>query len=200
MMEPVTEANTEASTTADTQADALATADVDDPTVEHATPAQRPRRRIDKTLLLISFLIALGLALVVRGLAVSITGDDRADLPDTIESVEPVPAAEQVLSQTRVFVDLENGYTGVLVVDDVELPTVSIDDLAEQFTAEPGQQIDLPATTIYEPGNATLTFTPSDQALVRKFETGAHRVQVIYWKVIEGRQRPRSYTWTFTAV
>jgi hypothetical protein len=188
MMEFVTEANIEAH------------ADLPDEAVAASPPPERRRRRIDKTLLLISFVIAIGLALIVRGLAVSITGDDRANLPETIESVEPVPAAEQVLSQTRVFVDLDNGYTGVLVIDGVELPTVSIDDLAEQFTAEPGQQIDLPATTIYEPGNSTLTFTPSDDALVQKFETGPHRVQVIYWKVIEGRQRPRSYSWTFTAV
>jgi hypothetical protein len=199
-MERVTEANTEADT-ADT-AGAAATAATGDTvdTVDTTPQTERPRRRVDKTLLVMSFVIAIGLALVVRGLAVSITGDDRANLPDTIESVEPVPAAEQVLSQTRVFVDLENGYTGVLVIDGVELPTVSIDDVAEQFTAEPGQQVDLPATTIYEPGNATLTFTPSDDALVQKFETGVHRVQVIYWKVIEGRQRPRSYNWTFTAV
>jgi hypothetical protein len=195
MMERVTEANTRADT------DVKATIDADP--VDASDPdasTKRPRRRIDKTLLVISFVIALGLALIVRGLAVSITGDERANLPDTIESVEPVPAAEQVLSQTRVFVDLETGYTGVLVIDGVELPTVSIDDVAEQFTAEPGQQVDLPATTIYEPGNATLTFTPSDEALVQKFETGQHRVQVIYWKVIEGRQRPRSYSWTFAAV
>jgi hypothetical protein len=199
MMERVTEANTRADIDAGTADDAGNAGDTD-AAVEPGASTRRPRRRIDKTLLVISFVIALGLALIVRGLAVSITGDERANLPETIESVEPVPAAEQVLSQTRVFVDLENGYTGVLVVDGVELPTVSIDDVAEQFTAEPGQQIDLPATTIYEPGNATLTFTPSDDALVQKFETGQHRVQVIYWKVIEGRQRPRSYSWTFTAV
>ena len=81
-------------------------------------------------LLAFSLVIAMGLALIGRGLAVSITGDDRANLPETIESVEPVPEAVQVLSQTSVFVDLEAGYTGVLVIDGIELPTVNIDDLA----------------------------------------------------------------------
>jgi hypothetical protein len=172
---------------------------VDDPSPSE--PRKRTgRRRIDKVTLAFSLVIAVGLVLIGRGLAVSLTGDDRANLPDTIESVEPFPEAVQVLSQTRVFVDLEAGYTGVLVIDGVELPTINIEDVDAQFAAEPGQQIDLPATTIFEPGNYTLTFTPSDDAPVQKFDTGLHRAQVVYWKIIEGRQRPRSYTWTFTVV
>ena len=157
-------------------------------------------KRIDKTTLALSLVIAIGLVLIGRGLAVSLTGDDRADLPDAIESVEPFPEAVQVLSQTRVFVDLDPGYTGVFVIDGVELATINIEDVDEQFSAEPGQQIDLPATTVFEPGNFTLTFTPSDEALVQKFDTGLHRAQVIYWKITEGRQRARSYNWTFTVV
>jgi hypothetical protein len=187
IMEPVTEAEIDAHD------------GVDDPS--HPRPRKRiDPKRIDKVTLALSLVIAIGLVLVGRGLAVSLTGDDRANLPDTIESVEPFPEAVQVLSQTRVFVDLEAGYTGVLVIDGVELPTINIDDIDEQFSAEPGQQIDLPATTIFEPGNYTLTFTPSDDALVKKFDVGLHRAQVIYWKITEGRQRPRSYSWTFTVV
>jgi hypothetical protein len=163
-------------------------------------PPQARRRRVDKVTLALSLVIAVGLVLIGRGLAVSLTGNDRAKLPDTIESVEPFPEAVQVLSQSRVFVDLEAGYTGVLVVDGIELPTVNIEDVDQQFSAEPGQQIDLPATTIFEPGNYTLTFTPSDGALVKKFDTGLHRAQVIYWKIIEGRQRPLTYTWTFNVI
>ncbi len=188
---------------------AVTEADVDTGTGEQTSPTSRirpppsatkRRRRVDKTLLALSLVIAVGLALVVRGIAVGVTGDDRADLPDAIESVDPVPEAVQVLSQTSVFVDLDSGYTGVLVIDGIELPTVDIDDLAEQFAAEPGQQIDLPATTIFEGGNATLTFIPSDEALITGFESGLHRAQVIYWRVDDGRQRPRSFTWTFTVV
>jgi hypothetical protein len=157
------------------------------------------KRRIDKTLLLFSLVIAFGLVLVVRGLAVSITGDDRANLPDTIESVDPVPEAVQVLSQTNVFADLESGQTGVLVIDGIELETIDIDELAGR-QPEPGQQVVIPAATIYEPGNATLTFTPSDDAPISKFESGLHTAQVIYWRLDEGRQRARSYTWTFNVV
>jgi hypothetical protein len=193
IMELVTEANTAAENEAKTRADD----EVDQAANEEP---QASRKRFDKTTLALSLLIAIGLVLVGRGLAVSLTGDARAKLPDTIEEVDPYPEAVQVLSQTRVFVDLDAGYTGVLVIDGVELPTISIEDVDQQFEAEPGQQIDLPATTIFEPGNFTLTFTPSDDALVKKFDTGLHRAQVIYWKIIEGRQRPLSYSWTFSVI
>jgi hypothetical protein len=193
IMELVTEANTAAENEAKTRADD----EVDQAANEDP---QASRKRFDKTTLALSLLIAIGLVLVGRGLAVSLTGDARAKLPDTIEEVDPYPEAVQVLSQTRVFVDLDAGYTGVLVIDGVELPTISIEDVDQQFEAEPGQQIDLPATTIFEPGNYTLTFTPSDDALVKKFDTGLHRAQVIYWKIIESRQRPLSYSWTFSVI
>jgi hypothetical protein len=172
-----------------------------DPDTERDVPPTptRRRRRVDKGLLALSLLIAVGLVLVARGVAVSITGDDRANLPDTIESVEPVPEAVQVLNQTNVFVDLVAGYTGVLVIDGFELETVNIDDVVTA-DAEPGSQVDLPDTTVYEPGNATLSFAPNDDAPVTGFETGVHQAQVIYWKVEEGRQRARSYTWTFNVV
>ena len=168
--------------------------------VDAAEAPVTSRRRVDKTLLLLSFVIALGLVLVVRGMAISLTGDARAHLPVELESVEPVPDAVQVLSQTRVFADLIEGYTGVFVIDGVELPTINIDDLTEQFDAEPGQQLELPATTIYEPGNATLTFQPSKDALVTKFDSGPHQATVIYWKITDGRQFSSSYSWTFNVV
>ena len=185
-MDPVTEANIDAAADAQDAVD--------------SRPEPKPRKRIDKWTLGLSLLIAVGLVLIGRGMAVSLTGDDRAKLPDEIESVEPFPEAVQVLSQSRVFVDLESGYTGVLVIDGVELPTVNIDDVDQQFSAEPGQQIDLPATTIFEPGNFTLTFTPGDDALVKKLDTGQHTAQVIYWKIVEGRQHPLSYSWTFNVI
>jgi hypothetical protein len=159
----------------------------------------RPRRRVDKTLLIVSVLVAVGLALVVRGLLVGITGDERANLPDLVERVDPVPDAVQTLSQSNIFVDLATGYTGVLVIDGVEIETVNVDEL-RSLTVEPGQQIDLPPVTIYEPGNATLTFTPTEDAAVSKLTSGEHQAKVIYWRVDEGRQRARSFTWTFTVV
>lgn len=158
---------------------------------------RRPRRKLDKGLVVASLAIAFGLVLVGRGLAISITGDDRVKLPELIEEVEPVSEAVQVLSQSRVFVDLETGYTGVLVIDGVEIETVDIQDYSTQ---EAGQQVDLPPVTIFEGGNNTLTFTPNDDAPITEFSSGLHRVQVIFWDIEVGRQRAKSFTWTFTVV
>lgn len=168
--------------------------------VDAAPAPPRRRRKIDKQLVAVSLVVAVGLALVVRGLAVGVSGDDRANFPDQVEEVDPVPDAVQVLSQTRVFVDLEFGFTGVLVIDGQEIPTVDIGDVAASANAEPGEQVDVPPDTIYEAGNATLTYTPSDEGVITEFTPGQHRAQVIFWKVSEGRQRPRSYSWTFTVV
>jgi hypothetical protein len=169
-------------------------------TDETATPGRRPRRRIDKGLLGLSLVIAFGLVLIVRGIAISITGDERSKLPDAVEEVDPVPEAVQVLNQTQVYADLAFGYTGVFVIDGVELPTVDIGDVAASVNAEPGQQVDVPPDTIYEAGNATLTFLPSDRAAITEFTSGLHRVQLVYWKIEDGRGRARTFTWTFNAV
>ena len=173
----------------------------DSPDETDGVPSTRatPRRRIEKAEILLMIALAIGLALVVRGLLVSSTGDARSKLPTTIERINPVPDAVQALSQTDVFADLAVGYTGVFVIDGVEIETVDIDDL-RTVTVERGQQIDLPPVTIYEPGNATMTFTPSAGAPITSFDSGLHRVELVYWRVEDGRARARSYSWTFNVV
>jgi hypothetical protein len=153
----------------------------------------------DRTMVGMLALLLIGSLLVARGLLVGITGDERADLPTFIESVEPVPEAVQVLNQSNVFVDLATGYTGVLVIDGVEIATQNIDELSND-AVEPGQQIELPPVTRYEPGNATLTFTPSSTAPITQFVDGEHTVEVIYWLIEDGRRFARSFSWSFTVV
>lgn len=155
--------------------------------------------RVDRTLAAVCLLLLVGFLLVVRGLLGGITGDDRSDLPDLIDDVSPVPEAVQVLNQSNIVVDLAAGYTGVLVIDGIEIETVNVDEL-ERTDVEPGQQIDLPPVTIYEAGNATLTFTPNSGAPITRFVDGEHTAEVIYWRIDEDRRRARSFTWTFTVV
>jgi hypothetical protein len=156
-------------------------------------------RRIDPSVAIVCAVVAGGFVLVLNGVLSGVTGDDRAPLPPLIESVSPVPQAVQVLSQSNVFVDLAADHTGRLVIDGEPIETVNVDEIGS-LAVEPGQQVDLPPVTIYEPGNATLTFTPNDGAPIEEFLEGEHVVQVIYWRIDEGPERARSYTWTFTVV
>jgi hypothetical protein len=155
--------------------------------------------------LAVSFVIAAGLVMVVLGFRASVTGRKALALPPTIEDIDPVRGAVRVPAQTEVFVDLAAGYTGVLVIDKVELQTVDPNDPNDPGISKlpssqvvPGQQVSLPATTIYERGNATLTFVPSKGAAIESFTQGTHTATVIYWKILESRLRSQSYTWTFS--
>ena len=153
-------------------------------------------RRPQLSLLMASLIIAICLVAIGVGISVAVTGVDRQGLPDQIEEISPPRAASQVPAQTQVFVDLQTGYTGVLVIDGLELETVSLDEV--RLNAKPGQQVTVPPTTIFEPGNATLTFDPSPESSISEFSQGEHLIKVIFWKVLEGRGQARSYSWSFT--
>ena len=161
--------------------------------------SRREKRRIDRALLAASAAIALGIVVIGFGIVVSVTGDERTRLPDEVQEVTPAPDAVQTLSQSSVIVDLADGYTGVLVLDGVELETVNLDEVGS-IEVEPGKQVDLPPVTVYEPGNATLTFTPTEGAVVEEFSSGIHRAEVVYWRVDQGRQRADSFRWTFNVI
>lgn len=143
-----------------------------------------------------SFTIALCVVAIGVALSMAVTGDEGASLPDQVESIEPVAGATQTPAQTSVIVDLAAGYEGVLIIDGLELETVNLGDLRDAVT--PGQQVTLPPTTVYEPGNATLRFDPSPDSTITTFTQGQHVVQVIYWKTVEGRANARTYSWSFT--
>jgi len=157
------------------------------------------RLRADKSIAIACLVVALGVAFVARGVMAGVTGDDRAGLPVAIESVSPVPQATQAFAGTSVFVDLLPGYSGELTIDGVTIETVALDDLVSQSPSS-GSQVSLPPVTIYEAGNATLTFTPSANAPIEAFSEGEHTVRLSYWLVVDGRQAARTYQWTFTVV
>ena len=148
-------------------------------------------RRPQLSLLLASFIIAISLVAIGIGISIAVTGVDRQGLPKEIEEISPLRAASQVPAQTQVFVDLQTGFTGVLIIDGLELETVNLDEVRGR--GKPGQEVRVPPTTIFEPGNATLTFDPSPESTISEFSQGEHLVKVIFWKVLEGRGRARSY-------
>lgn len=178
----------------------------DEPGTQVATRDEQPAvrrgswwRRLDKKLLVASLVIAFGLVLIGFALARSVTGDEAANMPAAVEEVTPAFDAIQVPQQSSVIADLEQGYFGYLTIDGLELPTVRLDQVGSQ-EVEPGEQVVFPPGARYEPGNATLTFTPGAEQDIESFGAGVHTVKVVYWKEIEGPDSARSYSWTFTVV
>lgn len=155
-------------------------------------------RKIDPKLMLASLAIAIGLVLIGFGLLTGVTGDEVTNLPPEIEQIAPVPDAVQVPQQTQVTVDLESGFFGRLVIDGVALETVTLGE--GSIEVEPGQQVDLGPGVIYEPGNATLTFTPTEDGPIDTFAPGEHTVEVVYWDLELGEARAEDYDWTFVVV
>jgi len=160
------------------------------------------RRKVDRGLLIASLVIACGIVLIAWGFTVAVTGDDGIDRPDAIESLQPVENAVQVLQQERIVVDLQAGYEARLIIDGVELPTTVIgqSDVDPNEQAEPGQQIDIPPTAVFDPGNAVISFQPVEGAPVESFEQGTHEATVIFWRTIDGPEKARSYSWSFEVV
>ena len=162
----------------------------------------RPKRSFDRGLFIASVVIAAGLILIVYGFTVAITGDDGIDRPEAIESVQPVENAIQVLQQERIVVDLESGYEAVLIIDGIELPTTVIGqtEVDPDVQAQPGQQIDLPTTAVFDPGNAVISFQPVEGARIESLEEGTREATVRFWKVEDGPEQAREYSWTFEVI
>ncbi len=161
------------------------------------------RRRLDVKMLIASFGIAVGLVVIVLGVLRSVTGREQQGLPDAIENIDPIRGAAQVPQQTRVFVDLVNGYEAVMIVDGVELDVFSLDgEVGQKPPALGGEQeeIIVPPGAIYEPGNNTLTFVPGPSQPIEAFDTGVHSVTIRYWPTVDGPDRSRTFTWTFYVV
>ena len=146
-----------------------------------------------------SMAIAIGLVLVFLGVSKATTGKEAQKTPDQIESILPVRSAIQVQNQEPIVVDLIEGYTGRLELNGVSIETFSLSDVSTG-TFDPGAQVTLPKATIFEPGNFTLTFTPSEGAPVEEYISGVNIVTVTYWKIVDGPNRARSFTWQFDVI
>jgi len=194
-MEPVTDSATDSDAVTDAVDDDLLPATTD-------APSDAPKRRFDRGLLIASLVIACGIILVIFGVTTALTGNDGIDRPEAIESVQPVENAVQVLQQERVVVDLQPGYEARLVIDGIELPTAVIgqSEVDPSDQPEPGQQVDLPTTAVFDPGNAVISFQPVEGALIESFSEGLHEARVIYWRIEDGPEQALSYRWEFNVI
>lgn len=160
-------------------------------------PVKRP---IDKQLLLVSAGVAIGLILIVMGLQSATTGRDAQNIPAAIEEMSPGPG-DQVVQQAQISVDFIEGYEASLIIDGITIETTRLDELSAEGNAqlEPGAQLEIPPTAIFDPGNYIISFTPQEGAPIEVFSQGNHTAQVIYWKMVDGREKAKSFTWEFEA-
>ncbi|MEI6744081.1 MAG: hypothetical protein WCL35_09960, partial [bacterium] len=131
--------------------------------------------------LLASIGIALGILLVIAGLGAAVTGRDALRLPEQIERLSPADN-EKVLRQSEIMIDFVAGYEAVLIIDGVEIPTTRIDELTENGKQpRPGEQLEIPPTAIYDPGNYTLGYLPQEGGPITELKQGTHQATVLFW-------------------
>lgn len=157
------------------------------------------KRPINKETLIASAGVAIGLCVVFMGFNSGATGRDAQRLPDVIERMTPAPG-DQVLQQSQIFVDFIDGYNASLTIDGIALDTTRLDELTDNgATPKPGAQVEIPPTAIYDPGNFTISFLPQDGAPITTLTQGTHTATVLFWKITEGPEKARSFTWEFEA-
>jgi len=153
--------------------------------------------RVDRSRLLVSMGIALGIVLIVFGFASGITGDEARSFPAAIERMSPADG-DRVLRQAQIIVDFTTGYEASLNIDGIELPVTRLDELSSTGAQPaPGAQVELPATAVFDPGNNVISFQPQPGALIESFTQGEHVATVRYWKILDGETKARTYQWRF---
>ena len=163
----------------------------------NSSDANKPKRKLDKEQMLISIGIALGLVLIIFGFRATQTGRDESGLPDEIERMSPADG-DRVLRQSQIIVDFIEGYEAVMFIDGMELPTTRLDELTSSGQqAAPGAQVELPPTAVFDPGNFIISFQPQVGAIFEEFTQGEHEGKVLYWRIADGREKARVYTWQF---
>jgi len=155
------------------------------------------RKRLDRSRLLVSVGISIGVVLIAFGFASGITGDEAREFPASIERMSPADG-DRVLRQSQVIIDFVVGYEATLSIDGIELPVTRLDELTTGGAQPaPGAQVELPATAVFDPGNNVLSFQPQVGALIESFAQGEHVATVRYWKILEGPAKARTYQWRF---
>ncbi|MGH9037946.1 MAG: hypothetical protein ACRD0O_19485 [Acidimicrobiia bacterium] len=136
--------------------------------------APRRRLRLQTVLLAVAGVVAVNLLVA----AVVIGGSDEGpELPSSIEHVIPAPGSG-ILAQDDVGADLLDTFTGVLLIDGVEIP-------------EDQLRINRPLGEV--------GFRPGEGKEITRLEEGLHSATIVYWPQDRSREEARSFTWSFRA-
>lgn len=124
---------------------------------------------------LLTVLLLLGFGIIVVAFTrtdtsggaddVTISGGDNA-----VEALIPGRSAE-ALSQTEIGIDLSDGWTGTLILNDVELPESQLN------------RIDALNQILHRPADG--------------LESGQNCITAVVWRVDESREQGRNVSWCF---
>jgi hypothetical protein len=147
------------------------------------TAAPPARRRLFKhpgrvAVVAITLLVVFNLAIVLFNESDTSPQGEKA-LPVDIEAVKPEPNQITGLIDD-VTVDLADRYSGVLVVDGIEIPEDQLDRVT---------------------GIQTVSFRPGPDKVIGRFRAGENTVTVKYWdgRLQDRPARPYSFSWSFVA-
>jgi hypothetical protein len=156
---------------------ALASEEMAD-TPASAASARRPlfRHPWRVAVVVIAVLVVVNLGVVLLNESDTTPGGDQA-LPADIQAISPKEGGLAGPVDT-VSVDLADQYTGVLVVDGIEIPE---DELERVVSLQ------------------TVSFRPGPNQAISRFRPGQNSVVVKYWRgrLQDRPSRPFSFGWTF---
>ena len=142
-----------------------------------------PRRRLFQhpgrvAVVVVVVLVVVNLGIVLLNESDTTQTGPKA-LPADVEAVNPTPNSLTGLVDD-VSADLADRYTGVLVIDGVEIP----EDQLERVV-----------------GIQTVSFRPGPDKIISRFRAGVNTVTVKYWdgRLQDRPASPFSYTWSFRA-
>jgi len=127
-------------------------------------------RRIVISLLLAASLVGLAWAFATN------PPDNDVAFVSGVEQVFP-PEGGLEVRQVRIGVDLGPGYTGVLQIDDVEIPEDQL------------ERVDALNQVFYTPGTDKET---------GRLAPGRHCATAVFWLSTEGRASARTHEWCFS--
>jgi hypothetical protein len=147
------------------------------------TAVAAPRRRLFKhpgriAVVAITLLVVFNLGIYLLNESDTAPSGPKA-LPADIEAVNPEPNELTGVIDT-VSVDLADRYSGVLVIDGIEIPEDELDRVV---------------------GIQTISFRPGPDKAISRFRAGTNDVVVKYWngRLQDRPAKPFSYSWRFRA-
>ena len=130
-------------------------------------------------------LVTLAVVALLAGVVLAFSKVSRDDGTNDIAVTESGPVEQlipprnsEILRQDVTGVDLRPGWTGVLIVNGVEIPEDQLDlDNLESL----GQ----------------VFFTPGEDKAVERYDAGENCVTAVVWRVEESRADSRTVDWSF---